>query len=120
FGPVTQQGCAELYRACDAVILPSQLESFSNTIAESWTMGKPLLIGDLPWARALCGSAATYFSYASATSAAERILELREDPALCERLASCGRAQLAHYPTSEQRFRQYLDILERHAARKSD
>lgn len=115
FGPVPQAGCAELYRACHAVILPSQLESFSNTIAESWTMGKPLLISDLAWARSLCGRAALYFRYDDADDAAARILELRSDPVCRQRLVQEGRQQLAAYPTAEQRFRQYLEILEQYA-----
>jgi glycosyltransferase involved in cell wall biosynthesis len=117
FGPVPQEGCAELYRACDAVILPSQLESFSNTIAESWALERPLVIGDLPWAHALCEGAAAYFTCDSAESAAERILELRADAAHRSHLVECGRAQLARYPTSRQRFERYVSILEQHAER---
>jgi glycosyltransferase involved in cell wall biosynthesis len=117
FGPVPQAGCAELYRASDAVILPSQLESFSNTIAEAWTMGKPLLISDLPWAHSLCGNGALYFRYDDAAEAAGRILELRSDQGYRERVVAAGYRQLASYPTSAQRFRQYLEILERYAKR---
>lgn len=115
FGPVPQRGCAELYRACDAVILPSQLESFSNTIAEAWTMGRPLLIGDLPWARALCGSAAEYFPYDAHGEAAERIQQLKRDASRRAQLVEAGKAELARYPTPEQRFARYVSILERHA-----
>jgi glycosyltransferase involved in cell wall biosynthesis len=117
FGPVPQAGCAELYRTCHAVILPSQLESFSNTIAESWTMGKPLLISDLAWARTLCGSGALYFRYDDADDAAARILELRSDADFRQRVVQAGYKQLAAYPTAEQRFRQYLEILEQYAKR---
>jgi glycosyltransferase involved in cell wall biosynthesis len=114
-GPVPQAGCAELYRACDAVILPSQLESFSNTIAESWAMGRPLLISDLPWAHSLCGPGALYFRYDDPLDAAARILELRGDAGQKARLVEAGYRQLAAYPNAEQRFRQYLGILERYA-----
>jgi glycosyltransferase involved in cell wall biosynthesis len=117
FGPVPQVGCAELYRACDAVILPSQLESFSNTIAESWSMGKALLISDLPWAHSLCGSGARYFRYGDPNTAADRLDELRLDSACREHVVTCGHRQLASYPSSAQRFRQYLEILERYARR---
>jgi glycosyltransferase involved in cell wall biosynthesis len=114
-GPVPQAGCAELYRVCDAVILPSQLESFSNTIAESWAMGRPLLISDLPWARSLCGPGALYFRYDDPQDAAARILELRADAGKRKQSVAAGYAQLASYPTAEQRFLQYLEILERYA-----
>ena len=114
-GPVPQAGCTELYRACDAVILPSQLESFSNTIAESWAMGRPLLISDLPWAHSLCGRGARYFRYDDPSDAAARILELRADAGQRAQLVDAGFRQLASYPNAEQRFRQYLEILERYA-----
>jgi glycosyltransferase involved in cell wall biosynthesis len=114
-GPVPQAACAELYRVCDAVILPSQLESFSNTIAESWAMGRPLLISDLPWARSLCGPGALYFRYDDPQDAAARILELRADAGKRKQIVEAGYAQLASYPTSEQRFLLYLEILERYA-----
>jgi glycosyltransferase involved in cell wall biosynthesis len=117
FGPVPHAGCADLYRACDAVILPSQLESFSNSIAESWTMGKPLLISDLPWARSLCGRGAIYFRYDDPLEAAARITELRADMAYRESAVQAGYLQLASYPSSERRFLQYLEILERYAKR---
>ena len=58
FGPVPQEGCCELYRSCDAAVLPSTLESFSNMIAESWAMKRPLMISDLSWCRSLCGDGA--------------------------------------------------------------
>ena len=115
FGPVPQEGCAELYRACDAVILPSQLESFSNTIAEAWTLDRPLLIGDLPWAHALCADAAVYFEHDSHDAAAARITELRSDAAHRSQLVAAGHGQLAQYPTAAQRFASYVSILERHA-----
>jgi glycosyltransferase involved in cell wall biosynthesis len=114
-GPVPQAGCAELYRVCDAVILPSQLESFSNTIAESWAMGRPLLISDLPWARSLCGPGALYFRYDDPDDAAARLLELRADAGKRKQIVEAGQAQRASYPTADQRFRQYLEILERYA-----
>jgi glycosyltransferase involved in cell wall biosynthesis len=115
FGPVPHAGCAELYRACDAVILPSRLESFSNTIAESWTMGKPLLLSDLPWARAQCGRGAIYFRYDDANDAAARIGELQADPGHRAQIVAAGAKQMAVYPSSEQRFRQHVEILERYA-----
>jgi len=116
-GPVPQEGCAELYRCCDAVILPSQLESFSNTIAEAWTMQRPLLVSDLAWARALCGDGALYFRYDDAGEAARQIHAIKTDARLRQDVVHRGTRMLATYPTAEQRFRRYLDIIERYAER---
>lgn len=113
-GPVPHEGCAEAYRACDLVILPSQLESFSNTIAEAWTMQKPLLISDMDWARSLCGTGAAYFEYRNPESAAEQILHLRHDTTYYSHLAAEGKRMLGTYPTAIDRFKQYLSIIEQH------
>ena len=113
-GPIPHEGCSEAYRACDLVILPSQLESFSNTIAEAWTMHKPLLISDIDWARSLCGTGAAYFQYLNPQSAAEQILRLRRDNAYYRHLVVEGERMLRTYPEPVDRFMQYLAIIEQH------
>ncbi len=103
FGPVPHAGCAELYDAIDAVILPSRLESFSNTIAEAWTMGKPLIVSDLDWAREACGDGALYVGYDDAEDTATKIARLRHDDALSAHLIEAGKRMMASYPSSEER-----------------
>jgi len=112
-GPVPPQGCSEVYRACDAVILPSRLESFSNNIAEAWIMKKPLLISDLDWARDLCGDGALYFRYKDVRDIAKKLFHLKYDSNLRNRLINGGRKSLEGYPTSKERFLQYLKIIEK-------
>lgn len=110
-GPVPQEGCVELYRACDFTVLPSTLESFSNMIAESWAMEKPLLISDLSWCRSLCGDAAIYYDYLNPYSLVDKIqLLIDSDQAS---IVAAGTRQLASYPTPQQRFKNYLDIIEK-------
>mgnify|MGYP001039793808 CR=1 FL=1 len=111
-GPVPQQGCAEVYAEVDAVILPTRLESFSNTIAEAWSMRKPLLISDLDWSRGACGDGAIYFGYDDPEDAARKIVQMRRDATAVENLIDAGTAMLATYSTSEQRFLEYLSIIE--------
>lgn len=115
FGPVDHEGCTEIYRCCDAVILPSQLESFSNTIAEAWIMERPLLVSDMEWARALCGDGAAYFRFGDSHDAAARIDEIKRNEPLRRDLVARGRSVLASYPTADLRFRRYLDIIEHYA-----
>jgi glycosyltransferase involved in cell wall biosynthesis len=111
-GPVEHIGIATLYDAIDAVILPSRLESFSNTIAEAWAMNKPLLISDLSWARSLCADAALYVTYCDVGDIADKICALRHSPGLRARLVDAGRTVLKTYPTARDRFMQYLRIIE--------
>lgn len=115
-GSVSQEACVELYRSCDAVILASQLESFSNTIAEAWTMEKPLLVSDLDWAHSLCESGAVYFSYNDPVAAASAIYRLKEDASFRDDIVSKGRAVLETYPHPEQRFREYLALIEQYGS----
>jgi glycosyltransferase involved in cell wall biosynthesis len=96
-----------------------RLESFSNTVAEAWTMGKPLLVSDLDWAREACGDGAHYFRYDDATDAAAAIVRLREDAAWRTRFIDAGKKMMATYPSSEERFLQYLRVIESRCARES-
>lgn len=114
-GPIPQEGCVEIYRACDAVILLSRLESFSNTIAEAWTMGRPLIISKFEWSKELCGDAAEYVRYDDEIDTARVIAELRADKEKRDELIEKGRAMLRRYPTAEDRFREYLKIIEGYA-----
>ena len=114
-GPIPQEGCAEVYRACNLVILPSQLESFSNTIAEAWAMQKPLLVSDMDWSRSLCKAGAAYFRYRDSHNAAEQILRIRNDSRYYTELVKEGENMLHMYPNACQRFHQYLSIIERFA-----
>jgi glycosyltransferase involved in cell wall biosynthesis len=111
-GPVPADGCAELYRACDAVILPSRLESFSNTIAEAWVMSKPLIVSDMPWARNLCGAGAAYFRLEDPQDAARVIARVRDDADYRAALIAQGRFMLDSYPDPAQRFKAYQNIIE--------
>ncbi len=111
-GSVPFDGCSEVYRACDAAILPANLESFSNNIAESWGMKKPLLITDLDWAHSLCGDGAIYIDHTAPENIADSIVKLSENQNLRETVVKAGSEQLSIYPDSKVRFLRNLSILE--------
>jgi glycosyltransferase involved in cell wall biosynthesis len=120
FGPVHQQGCCELYRACNAAVLPSTLESFSNMIAESWSMKVPLLISNLSWCRSLCGQGALYFDFLNCESLANQLVALRADENLQQSVSFQGQLQLQKYPSSKERFMSYLAIIEANAVARNN
>ncbi|TXH36603.1 MAG: glycosyltransferase family 1 protein [Rhodospirillaceae bacterium] len=111
-GPVPAEGCAELYRSCDAVILPSRGESVSNNVMESWIMERPLVVSDLEWARSACGPAAIYFEFDNEHDAAMRLAELRERPDLYSHIVQLGREELKKYNTPAGRYQQYVDVMQ--------
>ena len=112
FGAVPYEGCAELYRACDAVILPAQLESFSNTIGEAWNMQRPLIISDFDWSRSICGDAALYVRYMDAADTARQIEKLVCDEGRRSELIANGTERLKTFPSAERRFLDYLRLIE--------
>ncbi len=60
-GPVEMKHVPALYEQCDALILPTLLESFSGTYVEAMFHRKPIFTSDRPFARDVCQDAATYF-----------------------------------------------------------
>jgi len=111
-GPVDYDACGSLYEACDAVILPSLLESFSNTIAEAWVMKKPIFISDLDWAKSICGNAAIYINYDDADDTASKIADLMNNTNEIERVVKNGIQVLSQYSGSKSRFLSYKEIIE--------
>lgn len=112
-GPIPYEGCCEIYKSCQAVILPSQLESFSNNIAEAWAMSKPLIISELDWAKSLCGDAAVYYKYNDAQDVAVKIQELLKNNGRYKEVTSRGENMLKKYSNSKERFFNYLNIIEK-------
>ncbi len=112
-GVIPFDACAEVYKACDAAILPATLESFSNNIAESWGMSIPLIISDMDWARSLCGDGAIYINQSCAGDIANKIIALQSSPQLTKEVVESGLDRLSDYPTSKGRFSGYMEILDR-------
>ncbi len=111
-GPFPYRECTPLYNACDAVILPSLLESFSNTIIEAWHMQKPLLISDLEWARSICENGAVYFTYEDYDHCALQISKLITNNELYYNTVQNANLIIKKYSTPKTRFLSYLKIIE--------
>ena len=119
-GPIPHEGCAELYSHSDSVILPAQLESFSNSIGEAWKMGLPLIISDMPWARSICGEAACYIKYRDREDAAQAIIKLVTSDDYRRALVRAGHSRLDELPSPKNRFLAYLNILEDQVRRREN
>jgi len=100
------------YLACDAVIQPSLLESFSSAYLEAMRFGRPILASDLDFAREVCGDAALYFDPWRTESIMEAIVRLRDDAALRAELRCKGSArQSSGAPTWTTIVARALDVL---------
>lgn len=104
-GALKQEQLGEYYLACDAVLLPTLLESFSATYLEAMHFGRPIITSDLDFARDVCGKAAAYFDPWNPAAIKQAIVKLRDDLAWRTDLACRGKARM------ESLFRSWPDIL---------
>jgi glycosyltransferase involved in cell wall biosynthesis len=110
-GPVPVSDGPDLYRSCQICLLPTLLETYSATYAESMAMGLPIVTTDLNFARDACRDAALYFSPRNAQAAARQIQRLIHDEALWRRQIADGKKIFATLPTPRQRYDMYVETL---------
>jgi len=89
-GPLPQSALAGYYRHCQAMFLPTLLESFTITYLEAMHFGVPILTSDLDFARHVCGRAALYFDPWDVNSIKNAILRLRGDSSFRRELVARG------------------------------
>jgi len=61
-GKINRHHIKSLYEQVDALLLPTLMESFSTTYADSMGFGIPVFTSDLDFAKEVCGDAAFYFN----------------------------------------------------------
>lgn len=61
------------FTACDALLLPTKLETFGMPYVESLTRGRPILTSDLPFAREICKTGTMFFDPDDPISIADKI-----------------------------------------------
>lgn len=110
-GKVPIQACPSLYRQADLCFMPTLLECFTATYAESMRMGVPVVTTDLSFARGICGDAAEYFRAMDAADAGEVIWRLATDAGRRAELVRKGYERVKEFPTAEERVEAYLKIL---------
>jgi glycosyltransferase involved in cell wall biosynthesis len=79
------------YHDHDIFVFPSVSETFGHPMVEAMSSGIPVLAADTAVNREICGSAALYFSPFSASSLAECVRRLDNNPSLRLQLVSEGR-----------------------------
>lgn len=112
-GPVAVENCRKLYEECDALFLPTLLETFSANYPEAMKMGLPILTSNLDFARYVCAEAALFFDPLSAADIATKIKQLVLDSFLREELVKRGQERLRALETPESRAIKYFRILEK-------
>lgn len=102
-GPVAPTSIMDVYGTADALVVISDLESFSNNYIEAWRVGLPIIASDRDFARHICGDSAVYVEPHDPVAAAAEFARLARDAGLRERLVAAGAQRLRQMPTLEQR-----------------
>lgn len=111
--PVKPEMCPTLYRFCDYTFIPTLLECFSATYAESMAMDRVILTSDMGFAETVCKNAAEYFDPTNPDEIAESIIKISSNENRRKELITAGRARLQDMPSAEERAARYLELCER-------
>ena len=109
-GYTEPKDCPALYANADAMFLPTLAECFSASYLEAMKSGIPILTSDFDFARSICKNAAVYFNPFCPEEICDRIIELKDDAALRERLIHKGEIRVKDFPSSKERCESYLNI----------
>jgi glycosyltransferase involved in cell wall biosynthesis len=94
-GTADSQIKTDALAACDLLCVPSRQESFGGVYTEAWTMGKPVIAGDIPATREVISDGHDgYLVRPEPSELTSRICALLGDPSLREHLGQAGRAKV--------------------------
>jgi len=113
-GHVEMEHVPSLYQQCDALLMPSLLESFSGTYAEAMYHGKPIFTSDLDFAKVVCGDAAFYFDPLEADSIIRSIKSAYENPDVVLSKTALGKERVKSFLSWEQVFNKILKSIEKY------
>ena len=110
-GQVPIELCPNLYLKSDIMFLPTLLECFSASYAESMKMNVPILTSDRPFARTVCHNAAEYCDPLNETDIAEKIVMLLNNIGRRNQLIAFGKNRLNCFETSHSRLLKMLSLI---------
>jgi glycosyltransferase involved in cell wall biosynthesis len=103
-GPVEKDDVPSLYRQCDALLMPTLLESYSGAYAEAMFHQLTIFTSRLDFAEDVCEKAAYYFDPLDVNSVLNTIESATADPEERRRKALYGRARIDSMATWPQVF----------------
>jgi glycosyltransferase involved in cell wall biosynthesis len=112
-GPVEMRDVPALYASVDALLLPTLLESFSQTYVEAMHFGKPIFTSDRDFAHDVCGPAAFYFDPNDAGSIVRTLTEAYETGEAIAHRVEQGKRRAAAMPDWHTVGAMFLCILRR-------
>lgn len=110
-GRVPMQDIGALYSQCDALLMPTLLESYGLPYIEALYHSKTILTSDMDFAHDVCGEAAFYFNPEDHEDILRKIIEAAGNKSLREEKIKIGRDRISDLLTWEQVFERYQTLL---------
>jgi glycosyltransferase involved in cell wall biosynthesis len=111
-GPVPMSNVPSLYRQCDALLLPTLLESFSGTYVEAMFHGKPIFTSKYDFATDICQESAWYFDPLDANDIFKCIHAALDNPDLMEQKIVVSKERLSSMLSWDQAFNAYMTLID--------
>lgn len=112
-GKINRNHIKSLYEQVDALLLPTLMESFSTTYADSMGFGVTVFTSDLDFAKEVCGDAAFYFNPYNENSIFEVIDSAFSNPEIINKKIKIGKEIVNSRRSWEQIAKDVLLILEK-------
>ncbi|MGB5920499.1 MULTISPECIES: glycosyltransferase [unclassified Arcobacter] len=109
-GPIKLEECPYFYSKCDALFLPTLIESFTASYPEAMIMKKPILTSRYSFAKTVCKDAALYFNPYDINDIMKQIEKIYSDKKLYDDLVEEGLKVVQELPSSKERANKYLNI----------
>ena len=111
-GPVDVKNAPSLYKQCDALLMPSLIETYCLPYVESMHHKRLILTSDMDFSREVCGDAAVYFDPLNHHSILEAIEEIYSNDTLREEKIRNGSIQSEKINSWEKVVQMYSDIID--------
>lgn len=112
-GEIAHEQLAAYYRQAACFFFPSRAETFGNPLVEAMLHHLPLVVPDLPYARAVCGNAGVYYAPSDTDDAFEKIMAVVTDPVFRAACAESSGAQAAVFPSADQWIEKLFTMIDK-------
>jgi glycosyltransferase involved in cell wall biosynthesis len=116
-GPVPMTRIPALYQACDGLLLPTLMESFSGTYIEAMHYGRPVFTSDRDFAHDVCGDDAFFFDPHSPDDILRTLEKAFADPEALRARVEDARRRSRSFPSWHELAERCLALLEEVARR---
>ncbi len=96
-GPIREEDLRSVYQLAEAMVLPSIYEGFGIPAVEAMACGIPVLLSTAGALKEVGKDAALYFAPHDSNEIAEKILQVRNEPELREKLIGAGLSRARHF-----------------------